>query len=230
MIRLFRLSGFILISLFSQQLLGYSFISVTSKYEEIKEGEEGVISYFIQNNHSKPIEDLIMIDSLPKNITLISSNNTVKNDGRFLRFEIGKLEAFESYSFNVTYKFNRYGKVEHRIKNIYTISGEQGVKTENNILYFYIKKNSAFDSKNLRVFFSPNGDGLNDVLVIKGLENYPNNTIEIFNRFNDKIYSTKNYDNSWDGGKAASGNYFYILTIINDGKEEKYSGSILLER
>jgi len=29
---------------------------------------------------------------------------------------------------------------------------------------------------------TPNGDGLNDVFVIRGIHKYPNNTLEIFNR------------------------------------------------
>jgi gliding motility-associated-like protein len=79
----------------------------------------------------------------------------------------------------------------------------------------------------LRLFvpngFSPNGDGENDAFVIKGLDKYPNNRIEIFNRWGNKIYEAAPYDNSWTGtalatgsivlgdGLLPNGTYFYVL-------------------
>jgi gliding motility-associated-like protein len=74
--------------------------------------------------------------------------------------------------------------------------------------------------------FSPNGDGLNDFLVIPGIENYPNNKLMIFNRWGNKVFEKEGYLNEWDG-KAKSGQfvfggadevlptgtYFYILNL-----------------
>jgi gliding motility-associated-like protein len=71
--------------------------------------------------------------------------------------------------------------------------------------------------------FSPDGDGVNDGFVIKGIENYPQNSLSIFNRWGNKVYEQSPYDNSWGGGtKNASGlvlsngtlpngTYFYVL-------------------
>ena len=69
--------------------------------------------------------------------------------------------------------------------------------------------------------FSPNGDGNNDHLVIRGIEGFPDNEIEFFNRYGDKIRALSHYDNHdvfWDGknidGKPVpDGTYFYILKI-----------------
>ena len=46
---------------------------------------------------------------------------------------------------------------------------------------------------------SPNGDGINDALMIKGLELYPDNEIAIFNRWGNQVYSASPYTNDWDG-------------------------------
>ncbi|WP_197057322.1 Ig-like domain-containing protein, partial [Alistipes sp. ZOR0009] len=78
--------------------------------------------------------------------------------------------------------------------------------------------------------FSPNGDGVNDRFVIKGLETYPNNVLRIFNRWGNIVYQMKGYDNSWDGkngGKGLhigvdlpDGTYYYILDLGDGSKPQ----------
>ena len=69
---------------------------------------------------------------------------------------------------------------------------------------------------------SPNGDGKNDVLVIEGLQNYPNHTLCIYNRWGNEVYKTTNYNNDWSGtwnGKGLpDGVYFYFLR--DDDKQQ----------
>jgi gliding motility-associated-like protein/uncharacterized repeat protein (TIGR01451 family) len=77
--------------------------------------------------------------------------------------------------------------------------------------------------------FSPNDDGINDTFVISCIENYPNNSLQIFNRYGSLVYEKKVYDNSWNGisnvGNSSNKNetlpsdtYFYILDLGNDTK------------
>ncbi len=67
--------------------------------------------------------------------------------------------------------------------------------------------------------FSPNGDGSNDSFIIAGLHKYPNNSIEIYNRWGNIVYESKNYQNFWDGvasgknKKLPAGPYFYVLSV-----------------
>jgi gliding motility-associated-like protein len=85
---------------------------------------------------------------------------------------------------------------------------------------------------------TPNGDGKNDFFEIKGLENYSNNNLEIFNRWGNKIYSAKPYKNDWNGstnsnertgnGKLPSGTYFYLLNL-GDDKKSIYKGFVQLQ-
>lgn len=74
--------------------------------------------------------------------------------------------------------------------------------------------------KNLIIYevFTPNGDGTNEFWVIEGLENYPDNTIEIFNRWGQPVFRADNYTNQWQGtttnGKTLpQGTYYYLLTL-----------------
>ncbi|MEO1012177.1 MAG: gliding motility-associated C-terminal domain-containing protein [Bacteroidota bacterium] len=75
-------------------------------------------------------------------------------------------------------------------------------------------------------YLSANGDGKNDFLVFEGIENYPENTLQIFDRNGIMVYSKSNYDNTFDGlanqgaliNKYAglpSGVYFYIVTLFD---------------
>jgi gliding motility-associated-like protein len=95
--------------------------------------------------------------------------------------------------------------------------------------------------------FSPNGDGKNDVFVIDGIGDltcYPENTVEIYNRWGILVFETHNYNNTtnaFDGtsrGRTTirqseglpTGTYFYIVTyksvdgnnVIQNNKKEGY--------
>ncbi len=67
---------------------------------------------------------------------------------------------------------------------------------------------------------TPNGDGKNDQLVIRGIERYPDNEVTIFNRWGNLVYQKENYNNEWTGGNNSNdplpeGTYFIILVIRN---------------
>lgn len=63
--------------------------------------------------------------------------------------------------------------------------------------------------------FSPNGDGVNDDLVIEAILLFPNNRLEIFNRWGSKVFEADAYHNEWDGtfngNPVPDGTYFYSL-------------------
>uniref|UniRef100_UPI0037BF3D44 T9SS type B sorting domain-containing protein n=1 Tax=Flavobacterium sp. TaxID=239 RepID=UPI0037BF3D44 len=72
---------------------------------------------------------------------------------------------------------------------------------------------------------TPNNDGNNDYLFIKGLDCYTDNSIEIYNRWGVKVYETQGYDNSirvfrgYSEGRVTinkseplpNGTYYYVL-------------------
>ncbi|MCX6287568.1 MAG: gliding motility-associated C-terminal domain-containing protein [Bacteroidetes bacterium] len=72
---------------------------------------------------------------------------------------------------------------------------------------------------------TPNGDGLNDKLIIDCIEIYPDNSIQFFTRWGVMVRSFEHYDNkttSWDGTNdkgepLPDGTYYYVLTIKNLG-------------
>lgn len=70
--------------------------------------------------------------------------------------------------------------------------------------------------------FSPNGDGIHDVWLIKYLESYPGATVDVFNRYGQTVYSSVGYPRPWDGtsnGKAIPvGTYYYVIDPKNGRK------------
>lgn len=56
-----------------------------------------------------------------------------------------------------------------------------------------------------------NGDGKNDVFKIENLQFYPENELEIFDRWGKRIYRSSPYGQDWPKEKIRSGNYFFTL-------------------
>ncbi len=89
-------------------------------------------------------------------------------------------------------------------------------------------------------FLSPNGDGVNDFLIIDGMEDSPNNNIQIYNRFGQKVFEQNNYVDEFSGGTNTGslitsqdiglpeGVYYYLVTL-ND-LELQYTGFLFLDR
>jgi gliding motility-associated-like protein len=80
--------------------------------------------------------------------------------------------------------------------------------------------------------FTPNNDGINDLWVIKGIENYPNVLVQIFNRYGQRIFESKGYASAFDGKYSGSllppGVYYYILNLNSNCS--LLSGSLALIR
>jgi gliding motility-associated-like protein len=90
----------------------------------------------------------------------------------------------------------------------------------------------------VRQGLSPNGDGINDYLIIDGLAAYPNNKLTIMNRNGIKIFETKGYDNSSkvfdghsniNGTMQQAGTYFYSLEYQTEGGNKYKTGYIILK-
>ncbi|WP_345953832.1 CshA/CshB family fibrillar adhesin-related protein [Mucilaginibacter sp. PAMB04168] len=61
--------------------------------------------------------------------------------------------------------------------------------------------------------FTPNGDGINDVFEIRGLEKFAENELVIVNRWGNEVYHKVNYQNNWTGEGLNEGTYYYILKV-----------------
>jgi gliding motility-associated-like protein len=119
---------------------------------------------------------------------------------------------------------------------------------DNNGVPDYLEFNNHSTSEDdLEIFNSMtvNGDDLNDVFVIRGIEQYPNNTLYIYNRWGVEVYNVEGYgqDNKFFRGisegrvtvsqsaELPKGTYFYILRYVNkQGVEKERSGYLYITK
>ena len=103
---------------------------------------------------------------------------------------------------------------------------------------------AEFEDHELIVYnaVSPNGDGINDTFHIKGINKYPDNSLEIYNRWGVKVYEAKSYNESdvmfagYSDGRATinrgeklpTGTYFYILKYNNTQRVVEKSGYLYI--
>ena len=81
--------------------------------------------------------------------------------------------------------------------------------------------------------FSPNGDGINDTLIVPALSQFPDFEMQVFNRQGNKVYDYKRNGSPnpvwWDGkstgklnlgsGLLPAGTYFYVIKFNKDGRK-----------
>ncbi|MEJ0056012.1 MAG: choice-of-anchor tandem repeat GloVer-containing protein [Bacteroidota bacterium] len=89
----------------------------------------------------------------------------------------------------------------------------------------------AFEG-DIKIFnaLSPNGDGKNDFFFLQYIDILPTkqaNTVKIYNRWGDEVFSVNNYNNNdraftglnSSGNKLANGTYYYKITFASGDKE-----------
>mgnify|MGYP001199284359 CR=1 FL=1 len=71
--------------------------------------------------------------------------------------------------------------------------------------------------------FTPNGDQNNDYWYIEGIELYPDALVEVYNRWGDRVFAAKRYNNSWqeawngmyNGEPLPPATYYYVINLNN---------------
>lgn len=94
-----------------------------------------------------------------------------------------------------------------------------------------------FDTQEVNISegITPNGDGINDTWMIYNIENHPNNQVWVYNRWGKEVFSTKNYQNDWDGHYQdnntilpTASSYLYLIDLDGDGNID-YRGWIFIK-
>jgi gliding motility-associated-like protein len=159
---------------------------------------------------------------LPIKITynVEAAANETCNDGQIVPIVSGGIPYYEYlWSDNSTEKDLFYAS-----SGIHTFSVIDAIGCEKSI---DIDLFCSYKHGMVSLFFSPNGDGYNDILHIKNIEYYPSNTVAIINAYGEQIFSAKNYDNVnvfWDGrnqkGKFVPDGVYYYVVKADDEEED----------
>ena len=129
--------------------------------------------------------------------------------------------------------------MSRQINNAVTFSYQMCFKScpnmcDSAIVKVIMKDKAALD--HIETAITPNGDGKNDVLDLPDIDwaRYPDNRLEIYNRWGQQVYVAQPYNRDWagqnqNGQDLPPGDYFIILRLsIADGKI--LIGTVYLQR
>ncbi len=90
-----------------------------------------------------------------------------------------------------------------------TISSDEGCILDDDILVKVLEMPFVPNT------FTPNGDGINDLWNIEYLDSYPAVSVNIYNRFGNKVFGSIGYLKPWDanlnGQMLPVGTYYYVI-------------------
>jgi gliding motility-associated-like protein len=82
--------------------------------------------------------------------------------------------------------------------------------------------------------FTPNNDGRNEIFKILHPQNLSAYRLQVYNRYGQKVFETKDYSNGWNGifkGQPATpGAYIWYCEFKQSGVLNKMKGTVLLVR
>lgn len=78
--------------------------------------------------------------------------------------------------------------------------------------------------------FTPNGDGVNDLFVINGIEHCDKRLLIVKNQKGETVFQSNLYDNNWDGTNLPDGSYFYQFMYSINNINEVRKGIVLIRR
>ncbi|TVZ59042.1 gliding motility-associated-like protein [Flavobacteriaceae bacterium MAR_2010_105] len=202
-------------------------ISVSKAVNNIKPkvGDEVTFSIVLANEGDVPATNIVVEEFLPSGYEYVQSVVSIGSYSEFTgEWTVALLDAGTTQILEVTVEVLGYGDYLNTAR-ILNSEGGTDLDPQNN------ESSIAVEPICLTVYneFSPNGDGVNDTFIIDCIENYPNNKLEVYNRWGNQVFKQIRYNNSWKGtsngratisgsNKLPVGTYYYIIDL-GDGSE-----------
>uniref|UniRef100_UPI000FFF15E8 T9SS type B sorting domain-containing protein n=1 Tax=Aquimarina sediminis TaxID=2070536 RepID=UPI000FFF15E8 len=199
-------------------------------------GETYTYNILVSNNSLNDATNVLITDQLPSGITYLSNNSSEIYNVSTGVWNVGTVTAGNTIELEISFSVDT-ASAGMTITNVITeISLDQTDinETPDDLEESIDVEVGAEDGITIFSAMSPNGDGVNDVFVISGLERFEN-TLEIYNRWGVKVYGTENYgrnDNFFRGtsngrntieerDELPVGTYYYILKYVVPGENSK---------
>lgn len=190
----------------------------------------GVEDYFTSNATGIKTGDGInrnwhIFAAAPLQVDLTLQHNQSTNGSSFNDANAGVAQYLSANKWDVV-KGTNPGLGIHTRTNINLQS------SDNTYGIWFTKLNIGAFTINVPNLFTPNGDGLNDALEIKGLELFAENDLVIVNRWGNEVFRTNGYQNNWTGEGLNEGTYFYVLRVKDNGSNgwQVFKGYVTLIR
>ncbi|WP_291967255.1 T9SS type B sorting domain-containing protein, partial [Maribacter sp.] len=83
-------------------------------------------------------------------------------------------------------------------------------------------------------FFTPDGDGQNDLWIPRNIEQYPEILIKIFDRYgrvvSEQAVDSEGWDGTYQDNELPTGDYWYVVKLNGDRDEREFVGHFTLYR
>ncbi|NKI30595.1 Calx-beta domain-containing protein [Croceivirga thetidis] len=180
----------------------------------------------VENLTTVQVNDIVVEDILdPLSFEYVSS--TTSNgiyDPLTGEWSLGTLNAEETITLEIVVLILREGNLENTASIL--SSFPEDLSTENNSATVTLEGtvSDCITCGTICNLFSPNGDGVNEHLILNCHENYPSSSLQVFDQYGNSVFEMSAYDSSWDGrgknGGLPKGTYFYVLDL-GDGNTPK---------
>ncbi|MEC7263362.1 MAG: gliding motility-associated C-terminal domain-containing protein, partial [Bacteroidota bacterium] len=188
-------------------------------------GNEVVFTITATNQGNLPATIIGIEDQLPSGYEFVSSVASIGTYDNSGIWEITILQPDEIATLDITVKVLDVEDYLNRASLAYV--DQWDTDESNNMAEAYVVPTCLVVYNE----FSPNGDGVNDYFKIDCITQYPNNSLQVYNRWGNIVFETRSYKNDWDGtpnGRAIVqkedqlpvGTYYYILDL-GDGSEPR---------
>jgi gliding motility-associated-like protein len=160
--------------------------------------------------------------------------NEMANDkinGKLMEMELISKPRFGSVTMSPDMKVQYFVKDEVNCRQIdsfaYRICNQDGCDTAMIKVYIRCPKVVVYTG------FSPNEDNENDVFTVTDIDLYPNNEVNVYNRWGNEVFFKRGYKNewkgTWNGKELPDGTYYYVIKL-NDDEHTVLSGYLQLHR
>lgn len=178
----------------------------------------------VENTTMDRVLDLVIGDLLEEGFGYESSSATLGTyDEISGQWTLDELGPEESASLEVTALVLLGGTLENTARLISSFPKDGLADNNTASVTVRAQLSQCQDPGTLCNIFSPNGDGVNDQLVLVGHQLYPQNRLEIFDRYGNRVFHMNGYDSSWEGtgsnGDLPKGTYYYLLDLQGDGTQ-----------
>jgi len=194
----------------------YTFSYITPLNDTVYSGEK-----YIYENELPIIDFNHKVTSVNTNYVSVDFTPTNKN-GLLYEWDINELLISENI--NLSYDFTSDGNYTVNL----TMSNIEGCSNTISKEIEIILDEPLF----VPTGFSPNYDGLNDVVYVRGVSANATINFMIFNEWGQLVFSSTDVNEGWDGsfnGQMANmGNYSYILQVRKYGITKNMDGIITL--
>ena len=194
-------------SILSDTILADSILQVRAEIEAVVEGEN---TYIVEDVVEVPL--VTVTDNLQEEIVTI--------DATYSLFAITENDTIYERTQEFSGNFENIEVPDGAERVLFVMLMNQGVCATVDTALYILNYNLFIPDA-----ISPNGDGSFDELYIQNIKKFPNNKVEIYNRWGSLLYEAKGYNNEsvvWDGthnGSVLPVASYYLIVDLGNGSD-----------